>query len=232
MDKTLLYACTAALYPALLAATTVMLMLDHPKRLLLGYLVGALMTSITLGLVIVFSLQNSGAPDTAKNTLSPAMDLGLGAIALAIAFALRPRHSDEPKPEGRIARRRRLHKESREAKGPPKWQQTLNKGTARTTFVMGAILTLPGGSYILGLHSIADQDLGTAATVGMVLAFNAVMLILLEVPLIAYTVAPDWTPDAIERFKDWLSRNSRRVGIRVAVVLGLLMIARGVIALL
>lgn len=236
MSKVVLYALTSALYPTLLAAATVMLMLDHPKRLLFGYLLGALMTSITLGLVIVFSLQDSGAPDTAKNTLSPALDLALGAIALAVAYALRPSHSEEPKPEGRIGRIRRERKEAKEAKreekGPPKWQQTLNKGSARTTFVMGAILTLPGGSYILGLHAIADQDLGNAATVGLVLAFNAVMLILLELPLIAYTVAPDWTPDAVERFKDWLSRNSRRIGVRVALVLGLLMIARGVIGLL
>ena len=71
-----------------------------------------------------------------------------------------------------------------------------------------------------------------AATVALVLAFNVVMLILLEAPLIAFTVAPDWTPDAIERFKTWLSANSRRIGIRVAVVIGVLLIARGVAELL
>jgi Sap-like sulfolipid-1-addressing protein len=232
VGKVVLYACTAALYPTLLAATTVMLMLDHPRRLLLGYLLGALTTSITLGLVIVFSLQDSGTPDAAKNTLSPAMNLALGLIALAVAYALRPRESEEPKPEGRVRQWRERRKEAKEEKGPPKWQQTLSKGSARTTFVAGAILTLPGGSYILGLHAMAGQDLSTAATVGLVLAFNAVMLILLELPLVAYTVAPDWTPDAIERFKGWLSANGRRIGIRVAVVLGLLLIARGVIELL
>ena len=39
------WAFTAALNPVLLGATTVMLLLDHPKRLLLGYLLGAMMTS-------------------------------------------------------------------------------------------------------------------------------------------------------------------------------------------
>ena len=48
-----------------------MLLLDNPKRLLIGYLLGALMTSITLGLVIVFSLEDSSVEDTAQNTLSP-----------------------------------------------------------------------------------------------------------------------------------------------------------------
>ena len=35
--------------PSLLAAVTVMLMLPNPKRLMLGYLLGAYTTSVTLG---------------------------------------------------------------------------------------------------------------------------------------------------------------------------------------
>ena len=38
MNGAFVYALTAALNPTLLGATTVMLLLDHPKRLLLGYL--------------------------------------------------------------------------------------------------------------------------------------------------------------------------------------------------
>ena len=56
MSQIYVFALTAALNPTLLAATTVMLVLPSPKRLLLGYLLGALMTSITLGLLIVFTL--------------------------------------------------------------------------------------------------------------------------------------------------------------------------------
>ena len=59
MNGAFVYALTAALNPTLLGATTVMLLLDHPKRLLLGYLLGALLTSVTLGLVIVFALDGS-----------------------------------------------------------------------------------------------------------------------------------------------------------------------------
>ena len=42
-----LFSLTAALNPTLLTATTVMLVLPSPKRLLLGYLLGAYLTSIT-----------------------------------------------------------------------------------------------------------------------------------------------------------------------------------------
>ena len=50
MSRVFLFALTAALNPTLLAATTVMLLLARPRRLLLGYLLGAYTTSITVGL--------------------------------------------------------------------------------------------------------------------------------------------------------------------------------------
>jgi hypothetical protein len=43
VGEVFVWALLAALNPTLLAATTVMLLLPHPKRLLLGYLLGALM---------------------------------------------------------------------------------------------------------------------------------------------------------------------------------------------
>lgn len=86
VSQVILLSLTASLNPTLVAATTVMLLLEKPSRLMLGYLLGAYITSITLGLVIVFSLTNSSTTNATQNTLSPAVDIGLGAIALAIAF--------------------------------------------------------------------------------------------------------------------------------------------------
>jgi hypothetical protein len=230
MDSIVLWAFLAALNPTLLGATTVMLLLPKPERLLLGYLAGAVITSVTLGLVIVFSLQGSGAVGTAKHTLSPATDFTLGALALLISYLLRP---SRPQHEGgRWAERRRRRAERKKEKGPPRWQRTLSRGTARTTFVVGIVLTLPGGSYLVGLDHIAHKNASDAATVAMVLGFNVIMLLLLELPLLGYTFAPDWTPGAVERFKDWLGRNGRRIAVRGAAVVGVLLLVRGSIELL
>jgi hypothetical protein len=223
-----LLAFLAALYPSLLAATTVMLLLPHPKRLLLGYLCGAAMTSVTLGLIIVFALRHAGLTKTTQVTLGPGEDIVLGCLALAIAFVL---HSGRDR---KLVERRRERKaaKSEDKQGPPRWQQALGRGSARTTFVVGALLTLPGATYLTALYRISDENLADPLTVLTVVAFNAIMLMLLEIPLLAYTFAPDWTPKAIERFKHKLSERGRTWGIRVAAALGLLMIARGVIALL
>ena len=55
---------------------------------MLGYLLGAYLTSITVGLVLVFSLQGSSFASTAQHTVSPAEDIVVGAILLVVAFVL------------------------------------------------------------------------------------------------------------------------------------------------
>jgi len=64
-----------------------------------------------------------------------------------------------------------------------------------------------------------------------VVAVNAVMLILLEVPLISFVVAPEWTPVAVERFKGWMAENGASAVVKALTVIGLLLIVRGIIAL-
>src|SRR6185437_4753637 len=122
--------------------------------------------SITLGLVIVFSLSDSSASNTTENTLSPGVDVVLGAIALIAAFVLATgRHQA-------FRERRRARKAAQPDKGPPRWQRELSKGSARTTFVVGAALTLPGASYLAGLASIHKLHYSTPETVLLVIGFN------------------------------------------------------------
>ena len=118
MDQIYLFALAAALNPTLLAATTVMLVLPNPKRLLLGYLLGALMTSITLGLLIVFSLDGSSSgTSTAKQTINPVWDVVLGALILVVAFRVGTSR------DTRLRARRERKRAGQTDKAPPKWQE-------------------------------------------------------------------------------------------------------------
>jgi hypothetical protein len=225
MSQVILLSLTASLNPTLVAATTVMLLLDKPARLMGGYLLGAYMTSITLGLVIVFSLSNTSASNTTENTISPAVDIGLGAVALAVSFVLYTgRHE-------RLRERRAARKAAKPDKGPPRWQRELSKGSPRTTFVIGALLTLPGASYLAGLDQIHKLHYSTTTTVLLVIAFNIVMLWLLEVPLLSFVVAPDWTPRAIDRAKAWISRHAHVFAVRGFAALGTLLVIKGIVGL-
>jgi hypothetical protein len=226
VSQVILLSLTASLNPTLVAATTVMLLLDRPVKLMMGYLVGAYMTSITLGLVIVFSLSGSSAANTTENTISPSVDIGLGAVALAIAFALYTGRVE------RLRERRRERKAAKPDKSPPRWQRELSKGSARTTFVVGALLTLPGASYLAALDNIHKLHYSTAATVLTIIGFNLVMMWMLEVPLGCFLAAPEWTPEAVERAKTWASRHAHIYAIRGFTAIGALLVIKGLIGLL
>jgi hypothetical protein len=223
MERVFLLSLTAALNPTLVAATTLMLLLPNPSRLMLGYWLGAMMTSITLGCVILFALGGSGAVSTTKKTLSPAADIALGAVALTLAAVLASgRH--------RALAERRAKR--REGKAPPKWQQRLSRGTARTTFVIGALLTLPGASYLAGLAALDKLDYPEAVQVAVVVGFNLVMLILLEGPLIAFAIAPHWTPRAIDRAKGWARRHGAKAAAYGLAFVGAALVVKGIVGLL
>ncbi|MBS1895096.1 MAG: GAP family protein, partial [Actinobacteria bacterium] len=175
------------------------------------------------GLVIVFSLSNSGAVSTTQNTISPAVDITLGVILLAIAFALWSGLWEQRK------ERKRARDADKPDKPPPRWQRELSKGSPRTTFAIGALLTLPGGSYLAGLDHIDKLDSPTPVTVLLVIGFNVVMLWLLEVPLAAFIVAPDWTPRAIDRVKAWVGRHAHTFAVRGCGAIGALLVIKGVV---
>jgi hypothetical protein len=222
VDKVVLFAFTAALNPTLVTATTVMLLLPGPMRLMLGYWLGAMLVSVTLGIVIVFAFDGSSAVSTTKNTLSPVADIVLGCIALLLALVLGTGR-DEGWSERRAQRR--------EGKDPPRWQRTLSKGTARTTFVIGVLLTLPGASYLLALHHLSALDYEPAPTVLVVVGINLIMLVILEVPVVAFAVAPEATPRAIDRAKAWIGAHARTFAVGGLCVIGGALVLKGVLGL-
>ncbi|HUC07589.1 MAG TPA: GAP family protein, partial [Solirubrobacterales bacterium] len=96
---------------------------------------------------------------------------------------------------------------------------------------VGVALTFPGVSYLTALDRMAKLDAGVAPTVLLVVVFCVIQQLLLEVPLLGYAFAPERTQDRVARFRAWLGRNGRQAGIIVAVVLGALLLIRGIAGL-
>jgi hypothetical protein len=223
VGRVFVLALTAALNPSLLTAVAVMLTLERPKRLLSGYLIGAVMTSVTCGLLLVFTLPHSSTSSTAKHTVNPVLNIALGVLVLVVVFVVAT---------GRDQRRRAWsehRKEKAKDKEPPRWRRQLSKGSARDAFVVGALLSFPGASYIASMDLLSKQHIGTAATVIVVLACNAIMLILLELPLLGYALAPEWTTDAVERFTNLMTRRGGQIAMFVGTALGVLLVVRGIV---
>lgn len=225
MGDIFLLSLVAAANASLLAAVTVMLFLPNPKRLLLGYLAGALLTSLTIGFLVVFVVDDASA-STAENSVSPAIDVALGLILLLVAYVLRGGHDQ------RLKERRRAKKgeaEEEAEKSASKVEQLLGRGSARVTFALGVVLTLPGVSYLAALRDLQELGYGTVAEILVIVGFNLMLLILLEVPLAGYFLAPERTVVEVQRFRAWLTRSGRRIAIIAAAALGALLIVRGLI---
>jgi len=210
---------TAMLNPTLLAAVTVMMLLPAPKRLMLGYLLGSYLTSISVGLLIAFTLHGSGSVESARSTLTPAEDLVFGAIAVIVGLVLRSDFGEE---------RRRRKKESAKESWPEKM---LGRGSAKIAFVVGALLSFPGASYLVALNRLNHLDPGNGATILLVVLFCLIQALFLELPLIGYALSPKRTEQRVAAFRDWLARKGRQTAAAGALVIGALLLLRGVLEL-
>jgi hypothetical protein len=228
-----LLSLVAVVNPTLLAAVTVMLLMPNPKRLMLGYLLGAYATSITLGLLIVFSLHGSGTESTSKHTVGPVEDLVVGVLCLAVAWVLRTER-DQPFQKRRQAKKEAKLKARQEAGKPTESLplRLLGKGDPKITFVVGAMLSFPGVSYLDALDHLHKLSPGTVATVALVVFFCALQQIFLELPLVGYVFAPERTQAAVDRFRAWMGRSGRTAAVIGAGAIGLWLTVRGVITLL
>jgi hypothetical protein len=228
-----LLSLVAMFNPSLLAAVTVMLLLPNPKRLLLGYVLGAYTTSITLGLLIVFSLHGSSTEATSKQTIGPVEDLIVGLLLWALAFVLgtgRDRPFRERRAEKTEAKRRAKEEAGKPTESLP--LRLLGKGDPKVTFVVGALLSFPGVSYLDALDHIHKLNPGTVPTVLLVIYFCLMQQILIELPLVGYLFAPDRTQHAVTRFKDTIARRGRPAAVIGSAAVGVILVARGVITLL
>jgi Sap, sulfolipid-1-addressing protein len=228
-----LLSLSAMFNPSLLAAVTVMLLLPSPKRLMIGYLLGAYTTSITTGLLIVFTLNGSSFVSTSKHTVTPLEDIIIGLLLLGLVFVLQTGR-DQPLRERRRAKKEAKLEAKRRAGKPTESLplRMLGKGNPRVTFVVGAALSFPGVSYLAGLSRIHKLHADTIATVLLVLYFCVFQLLLLELPLLGYLFAPDRTQGAISGFRDWMGRRGRTTAVIGAAVLGVWLAVRGVVTIL
>ena len=70
------------------------------------------------------------------------------------------------------------------------WRRALDKGSARASFAVGALLSFPGPPTSSRSTSFTRQDLRAGAVIATVIGFCLIMLAIVEVPLLGYAFAP------------------------------------------
>jgi hypothetical protein len=222
------FAVTAAFNPRLLAAITAMLQLSQPRRVLFWYLLGAMFTSFLVGVIVVFVLSGSvQSIHITDHLFNPLLNVVIGCAILGGLYVVVRGRNERLQA---YLERRRVAKSAAD-QPVPKWQQILAQSSAGTAFVLGALLTLPGASYLAGLSLIARKHLSWPEALIVILVFDVIMLALLELSLVGSILAPDHTKGAVERVNATARRHGARVGIALAFLLGSALALTGVVEL-
>jgi Sap, sulfolipid-1-addressing protein len=212
---TLVLGVGAMISPAIFAAVLLILTRPNSRWLLFAYFAGALLISVGLGAAIVTGLKASGALN--GHVLSPSVELAVGGLALLAAWVI-----------GTGRTPKRLRERQKKHAGQDPWtDRVLSRGSIPLAFAIGLLMNLPGGFYLVALKDIAERHPSTGSAILRVLAFNLIMLIPIEAPLVGFIVAPERTEALSKRLGKWLDRNARTLVIVVAALGGAYLVLSG-----
>ena len=227
MGQIVLLAFAAAVFPTLIACVAVMISRPEPRGLLLAFYLGGLISSLTSGVVVlVYFNDGHTVLGSTSSTPSPGTSIVAGLVSLLLAWLMASRRG-----HGLLDQWRSRHPRRHEQKQGPSWaERHLNRANARVAFVVGAAINLPGPFYLLALGDIATGGYSTAEQLGLIVLFNAIMFVLVEVPLVGYLVQPEATAERVASFATWLNANGLRVMGWLVGAVGIGLIVQGLAA--
>jgi Sap, sulfolipid-1-addressing protein len=214
-----LLAFASMFWPTLITIVVLALRVPQPVRILAWFLFGGLLTTITIGLILVFALQDSNFVSGPSKNANPVLNIAAGLLALGSALYLsRRKHAPVETAPARA-----------EAKKPSLTERAVERG-GLVAFIAGVVLNIvPGAFPFVALKDIAQLDVSDAGKVVSVIVFYVIMFAFAEVPIVAYLFAPERTTVKVNQFNDWLRRNSTRVSVWVLVAVGIYLTVRGVV---
>ena len=190
-------ALAVSLEPFRVGMTVLMLNRPRPGLQLAAFLGGGFLMGLTVGAVVLFAVE-SRLPKSAHFTL-PKVQIVIGLLALLAAGYLtltkgRPRT-------------------------PPVWLiRLLEDKSLWVAAAAGLGIALPSLDYLAALAVIAAGTTAIATRLCALLMFNVVAFALIELPLLAYLVAPQRTHTAMTHLHHVIRARRRN---KVAALLGL-----------
>lgn len=214
-------ALAAACWPILIGVDLVALRTPQPARVLGNFVAAGLLTTVTVGLVLVYVLDQTSLPTTHRHTFGPVVATVAGLVALTAAWYLLRRR----------ARKRARGAEPKEAGPPSRTERLLSEG-GRIAFGAGVLLCVfPGVLPLVALQKISVRDASVSETFLLVLGFYLVMFLLVEIPFVGFLVAPTATARITVRFNAWLDRNGMLVAAGALGLAGAYLVVSGCVAL-
>ncbi|MGU3498291.1 GAP family protein [Mycobacterium sp. C31M] len=202
----LVMALAVSLEPFRIGMSVLMLNRPRPQLQLAALLAGGFVMGLAVGSVVLLVLE-ARLPDSTRFTL-PKVQIVIGACAL-LAAAIIAVTKGRPRTQ-------------------PDWLRRLLDG--QSLWVAGAAgfgIALPSIDYLAALAVIGAADVSTATRLTALLIFNIVAFALIEIPLVAYLLAPERTRVTLSTFNDWLRAKGRRAVAALLAVVGVVLLAVG-----
>jgi hypothetical protein len=217
-SQALALALAASIYPPAVAAVIALGRGSDVRPRVLAFVLAAWLVTYAMGVLILYVLVELGATGPHHLTPGAAVDVALGVLLILLAIRLRRKRPDPAAA-------------ATPSNGPSKIERYLE--SRRLAFVLGITLyVLPSPIYIGAVKAIADANLSTANELLGLVAVVAVMLWLVELPMLMLLVVPDRAASALENVNLWFARHGRSVGIVAAAAVGIYLIVKGLIQLI
>ncbi|OBF28315.1 hypothetical protein A5724_28300 [Mycobacterium sp. ACS1612] len=204
----LVMALAVSVEPFRIGMTVLMLNRPKPALQLLAFLCGGFAMGLTIGLVILFLFRRV-LLGTRHFTL-PNVQILIGVVALLAAVFVAVPRLWNLRPT-RLAR-------------PAK--QLLSGPSLAVAGVAGLGIALPSIDYLAALAVILASGAAAMAQVAVLFMFNVIAFAFIEIPLLAYLLAPQATVRRVDALNTWI-RARRRVefAVLLAVVGGVALVA-------
>jgi hypothetical protein len=216
----------AALNPKLLALDLLLIENRRPRAMFLCLLLGGMTVALTIGLLDVLVFRADAIKH--QGTVSAGVDLALGLLLLAAGALLAT---------GRLHGRRKVPVPAGD--GPPDkpekkdgWaQRALAEPRLGLAMLVGALIGIPGASYLTALHNLVTGKSSTATQVIAVAVFVLIDFLLIIIPFAFLELRPEATKALLKHTQNWLLSYALRLMATIALLLGAYLAVSGLVRL-
>jgi hypothetical protein len=216
-------AFTAALNPKLLAIDLLLIENRRSRAMVLCLLLGGLTVGITVGLLDVLVFHADALK--AQGKVSAGVDLASGLLLLAVGGLLAT---------GRLHGRRKAPVSAGDGQPDQKdsWaQRVLREPQLGLAMLVGALVGIPGASYLTALHILVTGKSSTATQVIAVVIFVLIDFLLIIIPFVFLELRPEATKALLKRSQDWLLSHALQLMATIALLLGAYLAISGLVRL-
>ena len=207
---------SVAISPIPIAAVILMLLSRQAARTSTGFLAGWVAGIVAVTVVVLLLVGQAGNTSAGQpSTASSVLKLVFGVLALALAVR---QWRERPKPG--------------EAAELPKWMSTIDSFTLAKALGLGFALAAVNPKNLLMClaagTAIGAAHLSGGGDVVAVAVFTVIAASTVAIPVIGYLTARSKMAGPLERLRDWLTQNNATVMVVLLVVIGVVLLGKGI----